>query len=163
MLGQLKGRDIDIWSLCPTRIRDGRHMSFWKDIWMGEEPLATNFHRIHALDTFRRLTVNNQMSKAWDMTTLRHDPRSGVKQEQSDGLLTIAQNIQLQSIPDSSTRGFIDGTLLFTGGEETIRNNWFPIKINILIWRIQLLGIPITERLPHTDYGRFNSMPHLLW
>lgn len=67
------------------------------------------------------------------MTTLRRNPRGGVEQERCDGLLSIIQNIQLQSVPDrlgwvidtrgtfsiSSACGFIDGSLLFVGGEET--------------------------------------------
>lgn len=100
MLSQLRGVGIDIQSLCPIRIRDGRHMSFWQDIWMGEELLTTTFHRIHALDNFIHFTVSDRMSKGWDTTTLRRDLRGGVEQEQWDGLLSILQHVQLQSIPD---------------------------------------------------------------
>lgn len=75
-------------------------MSFWQDIWMGEDELASTFHGIHVLDTFRHLTVSDRMSKGREITTLRRIPRGGVELEKWEGLLLIFQNIHLQSIPD---------------------------------------------------------------
>lgn len=39
--------------------------------------------------------------------------------------------------------------MLISGGPETRWNNWIPIKINILIWRIRLLSIPTRDLLSH--------------
>lgn len=125
MFIQLKGRGIDIQYLCAIKIVDGRYTSFWKDLWICEYLLESTFHRVHALDTFRHLNVSDKMFKGWEMTTLRRNPRGGVEQEQLDGLLSIIQNIQLQSVPNrlgwviatrgtfsiSSACGFIDGSL----------------------------------------------------
>ena len=70
MFVQLRGRCIDIQSLCPIRIGYGRYMSFWQDIWMGKDSIASIFHRVHALDAFRHLSVSDRMSTGWETTTL---------------------------------------------------------------------------------------------
>lgn len=89
--------------------------------------LCLFFDKIHDLDTFKHLSVSDQMSKGWDMCTLRRIPRDVIEQEQWDRLLSITQNIQLQSIPNRlrwiidtsdtfyvySTRGYIDDNILF--------------------------------------------------
>lgn len=43
--------------------------------------LATTFHRVFALDTFRNDTVKNRMDMGWEIDTLRRSPRGGVEQD----------------------------------------------------------------------------------
>lgn len=43
----------------------------------------------------------------------------------------------------------MDGFTLITGGISTCSNNWIPIKINILIWRVRISSIPTSERLSY--------------
>ncbi|PWA71851.1 RNA-directed DNA polymerase, eukaryota [Artemisia annua] len=47
----------------------------------------------------------------------------------------------------SSARSFLDGRLLFSGGCSTRWNNFVPIKLNILLWRIALARIPSRDNL----------------
>lgn len=47
----------------------------------------------------------------------------------------------------SYARDFIDRGMIDVTGSETTWNNWVPIKVNILIWRIRLHNIPNRERL----------------
>lgn len=47
----------------------------------------------------------------------------------------------------ATDRSFLDSGSLPNGGCETIWNNWILIKLNILIWCINLICIPTRERL----------------
>ena len=47
----------------------------------------------------------------------------------------------------SSMRHFLDEYFLFTGENSTRWNNYVPIKLNILLWRISLTRIPTRENL----------------
>lgn len=49
----------------------------------------------------------------------------------------------------SSSRFVIDSGMLDVSGAETRLNDWVPIKINILIWRIRLENISTRERLSY--------------
>ncbi|CAI9277983.1 unnamed protein product [Lactuca saligna] len=71
------------------------------------------------------------MDVGWETDTLIRSPRGGVEQEQWDGILSLIQDLQLQSIPDrlgwtidasdnfsvASARRFIDGSLLYARGD----------------------------------------------
>ena len=47
----------------------------------------------------------------------------------------------------SSVRYALDSGLVPSGDRGTQWNNWVPIKLNILVWRIKLSSIPTRERL----------------
>lgn len=51
--------------MCPIRVGDGRHNSFWHDVWMGDSLFAVIFHMIFALDVYRHATVREQMDIGW--------------------------------------------------------------------------------------------------
>ncbi|XP_023765317.1 uncharacterized protein LOC111913837 [Lactuca sativa] len=128
-------------------------------------PVGQNMSRISAWSPVfdRQATVRDRLTLGWDPVTFRRSTRGGIEQEKWDAFISLLQDFQLQSIPDrlgwsidvsntfsiSSARWFLDGSMLYSGGGETRWNNWVPIKINILLWRIQLLSIPTRERLSH--------------
>ena len=87
-------------------------------------------------------------------------PRGGIEETQWISFLEVVQGVQLCHVPDrlgwsldssdsfsvASVRHALDNGLVPSGDMGTRWNNWVPIKINILIWRIQLFSIPTRER-----------------
>ncbi|KAL7607552.1 hypothetical protein Lser_V15G19875 [Lactuca serriola] len=79
-------------------------------------------------------------------------------------MLTVDFNSYLQTVPDrlgwsldisdifsvSSTRSFLDNGLITSTDITTRWNNWVPIKLNILTWRVKLQSIPTRETLSST-------------
>ena len=88
-------------------------------------------------------------------------PRGGVESTQWDSFLGEIQKVSLLERADrlgwsedvsdafsvASARRWLDRATLFRGGEGTTWNNWVPIKLNVLMWRIKLAIIPTRERL----------------
>ena len=72
----------------------------------------------------------------------------------------MVQHVRLETRPDrlgwvedvsdcfsvASARRWLDRITLFRGGDVTTWNNWVPIKLCVLLWRIRLSGIPTRER-----------------
>ena len=73
----------------------------------------------------------------------------------------MVQQVRLETRPDrlgwvedvsdcfsvASARRWLDRITLFRGGDVMNWNNWVPIKLCVLLWRIRLSGIPTRERL----------------
>lgn len=57
MLVNLTDRGIDLLSLCPIRVGNGVATGFWHEKWLLDNPLATSFHRIYALDNHKFVAV----------------------------------------------------------------------------------------------------------
>lgn len=115
------------------------------------------------MDNYKLEIVRDHFSIGWGPDTFHRLPRGGIEQTRWEDFMFIMQDLQLKPRPDklgwngdvsdtffvSSDRDFIDSSMLDVTGLEIRWNNWVPIKINILIWRINHLGIPTWERLSH--------------
>ncbi|PWA92790.1 glycosyltransferase family 92 [Artemisia annua] len=107
------------------------------------------------------ISVAERMRIGWASSSLRREPRGGVETEQWEAISALIQAFifspqqdRLQWTLDSSdefsvssARSFLDGRLLFSGGCSTRWNNFVPIKLNILLWRIALARIPSRDNL----------------
>lgn len=82
MLVNLTNRGFDLLSVCPIRVGDGAATSFWQDKWFLDNPLATSFHRIYALDNHKSATVRDRVGIGWDLGNLLRMPRGGIDQSQ---------------------------------------------------------------------------------
>lgn len=49
VVDQLTARGLDLMTLHPARVRDGKTFRFWLYVWSGDNPLASTLHRIFAL------------------------------------------------------------------------------------------------------------------
>lgn len=160
IVDNLKDRGFDFHNLAPIRIGDGAYTSFWHDKWQGNNPLLIPFHRIFSLDLNRAANVKDRFLIGWNPGDLRRMPRGGIEETQWISFLEVVQGVQLCHIPNrlgwsldssdsfsvASVRHALDSGLVPSGDMGTRWNNWVPIKINILIWRIQLFSIPTRER-----------------
>ena len=66
---------------CPIRVGSGMQTDFWRDIWLGLQPLSVQFPRIFALDDFQVVTVADRLRFGWQYSALRHEPRVGAESE----------------------------------------------------------------------------------
>ncbi|KAL4572841.1 hypothetical protein LXL04_019629 [Taraxacum kok-saghyz] len=94
-------------------------------------------------------------------SALRRSPRGGTEQSHWECFLELVRNVYLDIrygrlgwIADASNcfsvasaRRWLDSATLFHGGAVTMWNNWVPVKLNIIIWRIKILIVPTQERL----------------
>lgn len=53
-----------------------------------------------------------------------------------------------------STHAFLDSGMLVTGGMKAQWNNWVPVKLNILMWHINLDSILTKKRLSAVSISR---------
>nr|GEY27156.1 RNA-directed DNA polymerase, eukaryota [Tanacetum cinerariifolium] len=97
----------------------------------------------------------------WIASSLRKEPRGGVEAEQWEVISALIQAFvispkhdKLQWTLDSSDEFlfffasyFLDDRLLFSGGNSTRWNNFVPIKLNILLWRMSLARIHTRDNL----------------
>ncbi|PWA94731.1 RNA-directed DNA polymerase, eukaryota [Artemisia annua] len=103
------------------RLRDlstvGAHSGPWKGI----------------ISAFRQLKDrgDDRLRTGWVASSLRREPRGGVETEQWEAISALIQAFVISPHGGSSTRW----------------NNFFPIKLNILLWRIALARIPTRDNL----------------
>ena len=97
----------------------------------------------------------------WQSSALRREPRGGAESVQWLAISDLIRNFSFSERPDrlgwdldatdefsvSSARCLLDERSLFTGGSSTRWNNFVPIKLNILIWRISLARVPTRVNL----------------
>ncbi|GJR56538.1 RNA-directed DNA polymerase, eukaryota [Tanacetum coccineum] len=129
---------------------------FWQETWKGEAPFKIHFPRLFALESNKRITVEEKMKQPSLVSSFRHNPRGGIEQVQMDALSTILEDLILPSMKNrwswslsgdgefsvSSARSFIDAKILETVGSKTQWCKYVPIKINILSWRAKLNNLP---------------------
>ncbi|GJS06427.1 RNA-directed DNA polymerase, eukaryota, reverse transcriptase zinc-binding domain protein [Tanacetum coccineum] len=158
---QLKDRGDGLQDFCQIRVGNGQLTDFWRDTWLGSTPLFLQFSRIFALDDSQAISVAKRLRIGWVASSLRREPRGGVETEQWEAISALIQAFVISPQHDklrwtldssdefsvSPARYFLDGRSLFSGGSSTRWNNFVPIKLNILLWRIGLAGIPTRDNL----------------
>ena len=135
----------------------GSSIRFWKDLWLGDEPLCSRFNRLYRLDLDENCTIRDRFVAGVWSWQWRRSVTSGRTETMLNSLLSEIQHLTLSSCPDSwkwsigldglfsvgATRVFIDEQLLPSLNLATRWNTCLPRKVNIFIWRIRL------DRLPH--------------
>ncbi|GKE91855.1 hypothetical protein Tco_1572950, partial [Tanacetum coccineum] len=153
----LHSRNLIPKDVLKCNIGNGSAIHFWKDLWLGDEPMKSRFNRLFHFDfnedcLLRDRLIDGNWSWHW-----RRPISSGRIETILHSLLFEVQHIMLSSSPDrwtwsldsdgsftvSSTRSYIDHHLLPSLNMETRRNKCLLRKVNIFIWRFRL------DRLPH--------------
>ena len=130
---------------------------FWKDLWIGDEPLKVRYNRLFRLDLNEDCLLSDRLIDGDWSWQWRRPISSGRTESMLHSLLSEVQHTMLASSPDrwtwsidsdglftvSSTRSYIDHHLLPSLNMETRWNKCLPRKVNIFIWRFRL------DRLPH--------------
>ena len=157
--------NINLHHIFKRKTGDGSQISFWHDIWIGDECLKTLFPRLFSLESTRDCKVmdrcyldNGSYVIKWDW---RRPIRDGTERVQLDGLNHLLMNFVPSSSQDcwefslndsrcytvSSMRKHIESFTLSTDAEKIRWNKLTPIKLNILKWRISLDRIPTRSNL----------------
>nr|GEV20711.1 hypothetical protein [Tanacetum cinerariifolium] len=129
---------------------------FWQETLKGEAPFKIHFPRLFALESNKRITVEEKIKQPGLVSSFHRNPRGGIEQVQMDALSIILEDLILPNMKDrwswslsgdgeffvSSARSFIDAKTLGTVGSKTQWYKYVPIKINILSWRVKLNNLP---------------------
>ncbi|KAL4578257.1 hypothetical protein LXL04_014377 [Taraxacum kok-saghyz] len=161
VLRRLREHHMDLMSLCPMRLGNGLSTDIWHGRWWDGGILAEVFPRVYALEVHRVISVGDCFRLGWSTDVLRRLPRGGVEQTQWESFLSVIRQVTLHDRSDrlgwtedtsdcfsvASARRWLDRATLFRGGVQTTWNNWVPIKLNVLLWRINLAVVPTRERV----------------
>ncbi|GJZ57065.1 RNA-directed DNA polymerase, eukaryota [Tanacetum coccineum] len=71
----LKDRGVDLVSHCRIHVGNGLRTNFWKEVWIGDNPLCVLFPRIFALETNKDSSVAVKLSSV--TSSLRRPVRGG--------------------------------------------------------------------------------------
>ncbi|GKF26039.1 hypothetical protein Tco_0081933, partial [Tanacetum coccineum] len=69
-VNSLKVKGVDLISHCKIRVGNGTGISFWKDLWIGDNLLKLSFSRLFALEENKDISVADKMLK--HLITLFH-------------------------------------------------------------------------------------------
>ncbi|GKC93766.1 RNA-directed DNA polymerase, eukaryota, reverse transcriptase zinc-binding domain protein, partial [Tanacetum coccineum] len=135
----------------------GSSIRFWKDLWIGDEPLCSRFNRLYRLDINENCTIRNKFVEGNWSWQWRRPVTSGRTEHMLNSLLYETQHLTLSSRPDTwkwsigvdglfavgTTRAYYDQLLLPSLNIATRWNTCLPRKVNLFIWRLRL------DKLPH--------------
>nr|GFA56618.1 RNA-directed DNA polymerase, eukaryota [Tanacetum cinerariifolium] len=139
----------------------GAHSGPWNGIILALRQLEDCSDGLQDFFQIRAISVAERLRIGWVASSLRRKPRGGVETERWEAIFALIQAFmnsphqdKLRWTLDSSDefsifsmRYFLDGRSLFSGGNSTRWNNFVPIKLNILIWRIGLARILTSDNL----------------
>ncbi|GKC04476.1 RNA-directed DNA polymerase, eukaryota, partial [Tanacetum coccineum] len=142
----LYNKGIDLLGFMKKKVGNRANTMFWQETWKGEAPFKIHFPRLFALESNKRITVEEKMKQPSIVSSFRHNLRGGIEQVQMDALSTILEDLILPNMKDrwswslsgdgeffvSSARSFIDAKILETVGSKTQWCKYVPIKINMV-------------------------------
>ncbi|GJV77012.1 RNA-directed DNA polymerase, eukaryota [Tanacetum coccineum] len=125
----LKG--FDLMAHCKKRIGDGNNTSFWRDSWIGDQPLCL----IQIRDGIERQQWMDLIS-VLDCVILSPTKDRWICDLNGDGLFRV-----------KDIRSSIDSILLPSDAISTRWVKYVPIKINVFVWRARLDRLPTRVNL----------------
>ncbi|GKC39178.1 RNA-directed DNA polymerase, eukaryota [Tanacetum coccineum] len=151
---------IDIISHCKIKVGNGRSMSFWKDLWIGDIRLCHKFPCLFTLDVSKEGTVTSMLSAPLS-SFFRRDVRGGAEAEQLSQCLNIIGSVVLSNSDDrfvwdlngdgefrvKDIRKLLDDSFLPKDESPTRWVKSISIKINIFAWKVSLDRIPTRQNL----------------
>nr|GEX44231.1 RNA-directed DNA polymerase, eukaryota, reverse transcriptase zinc-binding domain protein [Tanacetum cinerariifolium] len=157
----LNKKGIDLLSLCNRKLRNGVSISFWNEVWCGNQPLKTHFPRVYMLDNDKCCSIASRIALHDWSAILRRRPRGGIESDQFSDLIQLVGSVVLTEHNDSwqwsldISKGFsvasacflIDSHTLDTGSSATRWNNNIPIEVNAFLWRLTLNKLPTKMNL----------------
>ncbi|GKB14876.1 RNA-directed DNA polymerase, eukaryota, partial [Tanacetum coccineum] len=117
----LKDRGVDLVSHCRIHVGNGLRTNFWKEVWIGDNPLCVLFPRIFALETNKDSSVAVKLSSV--TSSLRR--------------------------PVRDVRNLLDDVFLPKAPIATRWIKYVPIKLNVFAWKVHLNRLPTRVNLQH--------------
>ncbi|GJU97812.1 hypothetical protein Tco_1327083 [Tanacetum coccineum] len=171
----LTHKGIDLIALVKRKLGNGENTLFWEDIWLGDSSLKTKFPRLFALELCKDISVAEKMAHSSLILSFRRLPRGGAEDVQYRDLCSHIYEVLLPNMSDrwawtlnasgdflvSSTRSYIDDGFLSKSDVPTRWVKMVPIKVNILVWKINLDGLPTRLNLSSREsvVGGISSSP----
>ncbi|XP_021999620.1 uncharacterized protein LOC110896868 [Helianthus annuus] len=142
-----------------------KEFSFWKDRWIFEEPLSAKFPRLFELERNKNALINERVAEPYGSVIFCADwiraPSSAEKCTDLAELNMAVHNYAFKDGADrwgwaleasgefsvSSIRNKTESLYFSNLGLEFEWNNWTPIKVNFLIWRIIQDKVPTISAL----------------
>ncbi|GJU48131.1 RNA-directed DNA polymerase, eukaryota, reverse transcriptase zinc-binding domain protein [Tanacetum coccineum] len=121
------------------QLGNGRNVSFWNDIWVGEHRLRDKFPRVFDMESNKECSIAERwVQDQWAWTWNRDDKWKW--EFELDGLFSV-----------HSARKIIDSSLLTTSNIVTRWCRNVPIKVNIMMWRLMWDRLPTRMNLADKD------------
>ncbi|GKE41323.1 RNA-directed DNA polymerase, eukaryota [Tanacetum coccineum] len=157
----LKDRGVDLVSHCRIHVGNGLRTNFWKEVWIGDNPLCILFPRIFALETNKDSSVAVKLSSV--TSSLRRPVRGGSESSQLSLLQEYIEGTILSSLEDrwvwdlngegvfcvKDVRNLLDDVFLPKAPIATRWIKYVPIKLNVFAWKVHLNRLPTRVNLQH--------------
>ncbi|GJU69174.1 RNA-directed DNA polymerase, eukaryota, reverse transcriptase zinc-binding domain protein [Tanacetum coccineum] len=91
-INSLAKNGISLFSFVKKKIGNGEDTLFWKDSWHADDPLKNLYPRIFALESAKDITVAEKFLDSSFSSTLRRNPRGGLKESEFDLLCSNLAN-----------------------------------------------------------------------
>ncbi|GJS93609.1 hypothetical protein Tco_0800577 [Tanacetum coccineum] len=82
-----------------SRIGNGLHTRFWKDLWIGDCTLSGLFPRLFALDTEKDISVAGKLQSSL-VSSFRRNVRGGIEEQQLEHLVALLDSVILSNSND---------------------------------------------------------------
>ncbi|GJW90755.1 hypothetical protein Tco_0168308 [Tanacetum coccineum] len=104
-------------------------LSFW------DQPLKFWFPRLFALETNKLISVAERKRQGIGLDSFRRPPKGVAESTQWEEMLELLNTVHLSSMADRCAWSLL-------GREPISWCNFFPIKINVMAWRLSLDKLP---------------------
>ncbi|GJZ50150.1 RNA-directed DNA polymerase, eukaryota [Tanacetum coccineum] len=129
----LKG--FDLLAHCKKRIGDGNNTSFWRDPWVGDQPLRLMFpHRFAVVS--KANSGSEDLISVLDCNHFVSSADRWICDLNGDGMFRV-----------KDIRSSIDSIILLSDAISTRWVKFVPIKINVFVWRARLDRLPTRVNL----------------
>ncbi|MFS7949948.1 putative reverse transcriptase zinc-binding domain-containing protein [Helianthus anomalus] len=138
---------------------NGRSVVFWKERWLGIEPLQSRFPNLFTLERVKNAKLSDRVTVADGRVVLNF---SWIRQPATMEELADLQNMSAvifnnTGIGEDRWVWELDDSAVFSVkslkrtlqlnrfanlGNDFVWNNWIPIKVNFLAWRLSLDKVP---------------------
>ena len=140
---------------------NGALTSFWWDVWCGNQQLRYRFPNIFYIALNKAGLVSEFRSVHGWMCRWKRAPRIGVETDQIAEMMAMLANINLSDSLEKwiwtaepsgdfsvrSLRVLIDHAMLSASSVGTTWCRYVPIKVNVLVWRLELNRLPTRKNL----------------
>ncbi|GJX74023.1 RNA-directed DNA polymerase, eukaryota, reverse transcriptase zinc-binding domain protein [Tanacetum coccineum] len=140
------------------RVGDGSSIRFWKDTWLGNEPLCIRYNRLFHLVNFKDCFIQDCIANGSWSWNWNRPITTGRTKTKFDKLIIDIANLDNDEMADSDSciwslshdgtfsvnmvRKFIDDHTLPTLSPSTRWYTMIPKKVNIFMWRVFLDKLP---------------------
>nr|GEY80979.1 RNA-directed DNA polymerase, eukaryota [Tanacetum cinerariifolium] len=148
----LKDRGVDLLYHFRIHVGNGLRTSFWKEVWIGDNPLCVLFPRIYALEENKDCSVAEKLYSV--SSSIRRPVRGGVENSQLILLQehikkTILSNMEDRVFCVKDVRNLLDDHFLPKAPIATRRIKYVSIKLNVFAWKVHLDRLPTRVNLQH--------------